>query len=320
MHPTLTIETFDYSDKHFNLLVNLRDRLCHQIKNWRTPEMLRYELALIPEKCRHQLDFIMHEGSIIGFGVTTHDHNSFDPNLLFSTLVVPNDDKYLDCAKRYLDCQIDRARQLKVKVFHSWSSKGTDWVKNFYLANGFGVSLVEYVSTADLDHFFMHNFEDATSGFAQNHYEIVRLHHLKRTQVDWETKLFELWRKIEQDVPDDHNVKLEFNMWKRSVLHPWFREEDVYIVLDGDSWVALSSYSRSTKPHDVIDTELTGVRPEYRRQGICTALKIFALEDIKQKGFKKVLTSNEQNNPMYQINLKLGFQQIGFELGCKLSF
>ena len=300
MNPTLTIETFDYSDKHFDLLVNLEDRLCHQIKNWHTPEMLRYDLALIPEKCRHQLDFIMHEGNIIGFGATTHDHNSFDPNLLFSTLVVPNDDRYLDCAKRYLDCQIDRARQLKVKAFHSWSYQGTDWVKDFYLANGFGVSLVEYVSTAGLDHFSMHNFEDATSRFAQNHYEIVRLDHLKRTQVDWETKLFELWRKIEQDVPDDHNVKLEFDMWKRSVLHPWFREEDVYIV--------------------VIYTELTGVRPEYRQQGICTALKIFALEDIKQKGFKKILTSNEQNNPMYQINLKLGFQQIGVELGCKLAF
>ena len=262
--------------------------------------MLRYDLALIPEKCRHQLDFIMHEGNIIGFGATTHDHNSFDPNLLFSTLVVPNDDRYLDCAKRYLDCQIDRARQLKVKAFHSWSYQGTDWVKDFYLANGFGVSLVEYVSTADLEHFSMHNFEDATSRFAQNHYEIAHLHHLKKMQADWETKLFELWSKIEQDVPDDHDVKLEFDMWKRSVLHPWFREEDVYIV--------------------VIYTELTGVRPEYRQQGICTALKIFALEDIKQKGFKKILTSNEQNNPMYQINLKLGFQQIGVEFGCKLAF
>ena len=41
--------------------------------------------------------------------------------------------------------------------------------------------------------------------------------------------------------------------------------------------------------------------------------------DLKKKGFKKVLTGNEENNPMFQINLLLGFKKVGEEFGCKLS-
>ena len=89
-------------------------------------------------------------------------------------------------------------------------------------------------------------------------------------------------------------------------------------MLDGEKWVALSSYDRGDRKTDTVSTELTGVLPEYRRKSICTALKIHALLDFKNKGFEKVFTSNEENNPMYEINLKLGFKTIGTEIGCKL--
>ena len=47
-------------------------------------------------------------------------------------------------------------------------------------------------------------------------------------------------------------------------------------------------------------------------------MKVHALDDLKKKGFKKVFTGNEENNPMFQINLMLGFQKIGTEIGCQL--
>ena len=89
--------------------------------------------------------------------------------------------------------------------------------------------------------------------------------------------------------------------------------------MDGKKWVALSTYSRGDIKSVVISNELTGVLPEYRRKSICTALKVFALSDIKKKGFKKVFTGNEENNPMFQINLMLGFKKIATEIGCKLK-
>ena len=112
---------------------------------------------------------------------------------------------------------------------------------------------------------------------------------------------------------------MDFELWKSSLFAPWFESDDIYIVLDGDQWVALSSYDRSDKPTDTLSTDLTGVLPEYRRKGICTALKVIALEDLKSKGYKKVFTDNEENNPMFQINLQLGFKKIGSEIGCQLK-
>ena len=42
------------------------------------------------------------------------------------------------------------------------------------------------------------------------------------------------------------------------------------------------------------------------------------MKDFKNKGFEKIFTSNEENNPIYKINLKLGFKTIATEVGCKL--
>ena len=107
--------------------------------------------------------------------------------------------------------------------------------------------------------------------------------------------------------------------WRGHLFTPWFKPEDLYVVVDGERWVALSSYDRSDVTNDTVLTDLTGVRPEYRRKGVCTAVKLFALEDLKKKGFKKVFTGNEENNPMFQINLKLGFKKIATEVGCQLT-
>ena len=314
----LDIINFDSSEKHFALLVSLQDALWpYPWKNWESVEMCRYDAELIPAKCKAQLDFIRHEGNVIGWGATHHDQWGFDPNLLDSTLTIPQEDKYLDCAQQYLEHQIKRAKKMKVKVFRAWSETGSDWAKDFYKRNGFEISLLEYISELHLDKFFIDAFESSVSRFKKSSYVISNLQELKKLNTEWETKLFDLWKKIEHDVPSDINLDLGFNLWKSSVLCPWFKEEDVYIVLDGEKWVALSTYARSLRSSDKISTELTGVLPEYRRLGICSAVKIHALEDLKKKGFKVVLTGNEENNPMFQINLMLGFKKIREEFGCK---
>ena len=208
----------------------------------------------------------------------------------------------------------------EVKTLRAWLWNGNDFYINFYIKNGFEVSQVEFVSLISLKEFNQKNFSSYVSRFKESPLEISNLQELQKSHSNWEEKLYELWHRIERDVPTDViEPGIDMDSWRGHLFTPWFKSEDLYIVIDGEKWVALSSYDRSDVTNDTVGTDLTGVIPEYRRKGICMAVKLFALEDLKKKGFKKVFTGNEENNPMFQINLKLGFKKIATEVGCKLA-
>ena len=57
-----------------------------------------------------------------------------------------------------------------------------------------------------------------------------------------------------------------------------------------------------------------GVLKKFRRRGIATAIKIKAIEVLLKKGVTEVRTDNEENNPMYKINVALGFKPVPFSL------
>ena len=57
-----------------------------------------------------------------------------------------------------------------------------------------------------------------------------------------------------------------------------------------------------------------GVLREFRRKGIATAMKIKAIEVLLKKGVTEIRTDNEENNPMYKINVELGFKPVPFSL------
>jgi mycothiol synthase len=53
---------------------------------------------------------------------------------------------------------------------------------------------------------------------------------------------------------------------------------------------------------------VTTTRREYRRRGIATALKVHIIQFAKARGVQEIFTTNDAQNPMYQLNLALGFQ------------
>jgi len=58
-----------------------------------------------------------------------------------------------------------------------------------------------------------------------------------------------------------------------------------------------------------INTGLTGVRREYRRKGIATALKHTGLIWAKNQGYEWIRTDNvDTNTGMLSINIRVGFK------------
>ncbi len=60
----------------------------------------------------------------------------------------------------------------------------------------------------------------------------------------------------------------------------------------------------------VAHTMMTGVRREYRGQGLALALKLLSFRQMKERGYLKTLTNNDTANPpILHLNEKLGYQK-----------
>jgi len=87
-----------------------------------------------------------------------------------------------------------------------------------------------------------------------------------------------------------------------------FIPEAFCVALDQGRYVGLSNLTNENDDPARLTTDYTGVIPSHRRRGIATALKLRCLQYAKAKGAQTIVTSNDATNPMYQLNIDLGFQ------------
>ena len=312
---------FNGSPEHFEILFDLEKSLDYKIKEFGSVEMLKYQASLIPEICKPLTEFLEVDGKIIGYAYSGHNHWAFEASLLDSNLSFPSQESYLEVGEIFLRRQIDRARSISgVKTLRGWLFQANQFMESFYERNGFEITHTEYVSEIIIRDFDDRKFFHRIEKVEKSGIRIEDLRSLQDRYPDWEQKLYLLWMAIENDVPTDLVEPTQtIDNWRRTLMAPWFNPFHVYIALDGNEWIGLSSYDRGDTVSDSVSTDLTGVLPEYRRCGICSALKVHALKKMKEEGAKRIFTSNEENNPMFEINLALGFKKIGTESACKLE-
>lgn len=144
---------------------------------------------------------------------------------------------------------------------------------------------------------------------------IRTMQELSQSDPQWQHKLYELDWACTQDEPlPDAPTQRPFDEWaKRTFDSPTFLPEAGFVAVDcahpdGDLYVGLSELNKSLSDPTRLNTGFTAVLASHRRRGIATALKLCAIEFARQYGAKTIRTGNEENNPMYQINLRLGFQ------------
>lgn len=311
---------FNYSKEHFNLIKSIDDiAQSDPWKKWRSPKMMSHFMSIMPDKANYQVELIEKDDQIIGYGETYVDPWAYDEDRLDATIILPFSQDYYEVGKLALERQLHLAKQSGKTKVRGWQHECRTWAKPLYLELGFTETLVEYFSQIDLTKFYAKNHNDTLDKFNNTGYEILSLPELQSKEQDWEHKLFELWKGIEQDVPTDIELNIDFDIWKREVLSEWSLLNHFYIATDKNVWMALTSYERSDIDHQRAGTNLTGVLPNYRRKSVCTALKVHALNKLKEAGYQATFTGNEENNPMFQINLMLGFKKVGESFGCQLE-
>ena len=132
-------------------------------------------------------------------------------------------------------------------------------------------------------------------------------------------KLEELVWVYDEDVPIPDGIKHTRMPFKQYIKYQNDFETNYYateiVAVENKNYIGSTElwYFPKSEPHKAWTRGL-GVLKKFRRRGIATALKIKAIERLLQKEITEIRTDNEENNPMYKINVALGFKPVPFSL------
>jgi RimJ/RimL family protein N-acetyltransferase len=127
-------------------------------------------------------------------------------------------------------------------------------------------------------------------------------------------KLYELTSALKLDdparlpfTPPSYNER-EARLW---LEQPYVPADAYLIAKDGDEYVGVTDLNLLEAVPGGVSHGFTGVRAEYRRRGIATALKVCAVEYAARHGFKTIRAFNHPAHaPLLALNEKLGFRRL----------
>ena len=181
---------------------------------------------------------------------------------------------------------------------------------SFFENRGFNNTITECESSLDLINYDPKLYQVDIDRILNQKFRIVTLSEFRKANKNADYKAWELERDVGPDMPWTDPITVpEFDVFKKKVFgHPKFNPDSWFLVLDNDQIVGLNNLWKN-ELNKGIDTGLTGVRREYRRRGIATALKHTSVIWAKQQGYEWIRTDNATTNKgMLTINIRAGFK------------
>lgn len=153
-------------------------------------------------------------------------------------------------------------------------------------------------------------FADTAERVRQAGITIHCMRELKARDPAWQRHWYELEMAINADHPmPDRGEPLPYETFAGFLETDLVNLDGAFFALDEhDQYVGQSTLEVRTPGSDTISVGMTGVRRSHRRRGIATALKLRTIDYARKQGITWIQTSNEEHNPMFQLNLLLGFQ------------
>jgi mycothiol synthase len=270
-----------------------------------------YDATRNPKHPYHR-DVIEKDGQLIGFGVYGQSGWSYHPDKYFwNAYVAPNHDEE-EAYAVYFEHVLKTLAKHDLLGITIQSTELLPIMLQFLKDNGF-VEVMRYlISELDLATFDENMFAGVVEKVEQSGIKIVTVAQLEKEGYDWKRKLYDLEMEIAKDIPSPGDLEpMTFEIFEKQALgSPGFMAEGWFIAMDGDELVGDTALWSNGSTPNKLDTGVTGVLRSHRRRGIAMAVKLRSFEFARQYGAKVIETENEENNPMYQINLKLGFKLV----------
>lgn len=304
----LAIRPFDFSDNDYRLAIAINaavfDDQPDTLEEWKHDDQTR------DPQYPFFYDFVLRDGTVIAFVETFQSQYAYHPQKFEVRIFVHPEHDAPDVRPFVLDTTLDRLRDRDLIALKSGMLDSIPEAMRFFEQYGFVRTAEEKISTLDVTQFDPAQFEEQLARTRAAGIEIVLLRDLQARDPNWQRKLYDLHIAGNRDIPATGEKRYPpFEEWlTRQLTSPTFDPDLYFVALDGDTYAGHSYGSINTEGSRVqFVTGVTAVRREYRRKGIATALKIHIIRLIKTRGVEEIFTTNDSQNPMYQLNLALGF-------------
>lgn len=180
------------------------------------------------------------------------------------------------------------------------------------------------VSVLDVTQFEASRYMALRQKLASEGVAIRTLPQQKVFDSDWLHNAYELdWElTLDEPQPTPHTKQPLEQFVKTFIEDPNLLENGWYVAVDDENGRYLGMtqlYRKADKPTEY-SSGFTGVVRSHRRRGLAKALKSYSIEYAQQQGIQTIRTGNEEKNPMYQLNLQLGFKDLTAELAYQKKF
>ncbi len=302
------IRPFNWSDEDYQALIDINNAIFPDELD--LPELLKHrdearDQSYMLERVAAEVD-----GRVVGTASFGESMWTPVPGKFWIYVQVHPDHQRRGYGKAIYDHVVGVLSEKKPTILDSWTREDKTDAVSFLTKRGYEQVMRGQNSRLTLAEFDASKFADVVERVKESGVRIVPLAQLKEEDADWRKKLYELDWLLSLDVPEiDEPKKREFEVYCRQTFDkPTFFPEGFFIALDGDEYVGVSMLELNLAEPTKLQTDLTGVIRSHRRKGIATALKVHALSKAKTTEAESVDTDNEEKNPMYTLNVKLGFK------------
>lgn len=316
----ITIRPFDHSDKDYEAMVGISNAIWTDI-----PASAAYERRVdslrLPEHLFKRLLVVLDEdssdpGRPVAFGHYGHMPWSFHPHRFhFNIQVHPH------YRRQGIGSALYETMSSAVRPYDPISVDANtreDQVDGRRFLENRGFELATRLPTSELDpkDFDPNRFAQAIERVRSDGIVIKSLAEVAGSDPDYLHKLYDLEWEAAQDIPwHDNFTPQSFEQYIQSYRdNPDLIPQGYQVALEEDRVVGLTQLWGSQATDAILFTGLTAVRRSHRRRGIATALKARAIGYAKtlvtsRGGPPVIRTDNEESNPMFQLNLRLGFRE-----------
>jgi len=256
------------------------------------------------------------DGQFVGHAVYGENAWSYQPGKYFidiSVLPVHQNKGYGAALYDHIFDALSK-RSPSPKLLTTESREDKPAAIKFLNERGFRQVMREPSSSIDVTAFEPGDFALILERVSKEGISLHSMTELKAMDSNWRRIWYDLEGVINFDHPNaDDGDRIPFETFAGFLDGPHVSTDAYFIAMDekgrgADRFVGISGLSRNWADPSIFSTEMTGVIRSHRRKGIATALKVKALTFVKSQGGRVIYTGNEENNPMFTLNQKLGFK------------